>query len=133
MADDLRIRRDRSALADGALFGRKQRRQINRWQIGLWLLAMAGLGIVIWQFNTIQPKVLRVFGIAPTATPTANDYFKRGDTAFLRGDLKTAILNYREAARLAPTSVDVLYELARMLIYHSYGDPRNAPDLKEAE
>lgn len=133
MADDLRIRRDRSALADGGLFVRSPRRRISRWQFGLWLLAMAGMGAVIWQFNAIQPKVLSVFGIAPTATPTAPEYFKRGDLAYLRGDLATAILNYREAARLSPASVDVLYELARVLIYHSYADPRNAPDLKEAE
>lgn len=133
MSDELRIRRDRSALAEGSLFARSQRRRTSRWLFGLWLLAMAGLGIVIWQFDTIQPKVLGVFGIAPTPTPTATDYFKRGDLAYWRGDLNTAILNYREAARLAPTNVDVLYELARMLIYHSYGDPRNAPDVAEAE
>ena len=133
MSDDLRIRRDRSSLSEGSLFGRVQRRRLNRWHFGLWLLAMAGLGVVIWQFNSIQPKVLDVFGIAPTATPTATDYFKRGDAAYSRGDLDTAIVNYREAARLAPTSVDVLYELARVLIYHSYADPRNGPDLKEAE
>src|SRR5574337_1140951 len=111
MSSDLRIRRDRSALADGALFGRR-RRGLQPWKIGLWLLAMGFVGVVVWQFNKIQPRVLAMVGTAPTATPPASSYFQAGDRAFWRGDLDAAVENYRAAAEQAPTNINVLYELA---------------------
>ncbi len=132
MSSDLRIRRDRSALADGSLFGRR-RRGLQTWKLGLWLLAMGFMGMVVWQFNSIQPKVLALVGTAPTVTPPASWYFRNADRAFWRGDLDTAINNYREAARQNPANVDILYELARNLIYRSYNDRRNeVQDIPEA-
>ncbi len=132
MSSDLRIRRDRSALADGSLFGRR-RRGLQTWKIGLWLLAMAFMGLVVWQFNNIQPKVLAMVGSAATPTPPASWYFRNADRAYWRGDLDTAIDNYREAAKQSPSNVDILYELSRMLIYRSYADRRNeASDIPEA-
>jgi tetratricopeptide (TPR) repeat protein len=132
MSSDLRIRRDRSALADGSLFGRR-RRGLQTWKLALWLLAMSFMGVVVWQFNSIQPKVLAIVGTAPTATPPASWYFRNGDRAYWRGDLDTAIENYRQAAIQSPTNVDILYELARNLLYRSYNDRRNeARDIPEA-
>ncbi len=132
MSSDLRIRRDRSALSDGSLFGRR-RRGLQPWKLGLWLLAMGFMGLVIWQFNRIQPQVLAMVGNSATATPPASWYFQVGDRAFWRGDLDTAVTNYRAAAEQAPTNVNILYELARMLLYHSYGDRRFAnKDIPEA-
>jgi tetratricopeptide (TPR) repeat protein len=131
MSSDLRIRRDRSVLSNGSLFGRR-RRGIGGFKVGLWLLAMGFMGLVVWQFNNIQPKVLAVFGSSATATPPAIVYAQAADRAFWRGDLDGAIVNYREAAKQNPKNVDILYELSRMLIYHSYSDRRNAPDVKEA-
>jgi tetratricopeptide (TPR) repeat protein len=132
MSSDLRIRRDRSVLADGSMFGRR-RRGLQPWKIGLWLLAMGFMGLVIWQFNYIQPKVLAMVGTSATATPPASWYFQNADRAFWRGDLDAAVDNYREAAKQLPRNVDVLYELARMLIYRSYGDRRFvARDIGEA-
>jgi tetratricopeptide (TPR) repeat protein len=114
------------------MFGRR-RRGINPWLIGFWLLGMAAAGIVIWQFNAIQPKVLAIVGSASTPTPGGIEYAQRGDQAFWRGDLDGAVNNYRVAAQLTPANVDVLYELSRVLIYRSYGDVRNLGDIAEAE
>ncbi len=139
-----RIRRDRSALADGLIFGKK-RRGIAPWKIIGWLLCMGFMGVVIWQFDRIQPDVLASFGVAPTPTPNATTYAQRGYAAFLSGDLEQAIENYCRAAKgkpgapyqsprceLPPTnsndaksvSLDIGYELVRVLIYRSFDDRR---------
>src|SRR5579871_2832935 len=132
MSSDLRVRRDRSALSDGSMFGRR-RRGMGMWKLALWSLAMLVLGAVIWQFQSIQPKVLALVGTSATATPPAAVYFKTADSAFWRGDLDTALTNYRAAAEQDPTNVDILYELVRNLIYHSYSDQRYAvKDIPEA-
>src|ERR1041385_2961525 len=128
MSNEMRIRRNRSALSDGSLFGRR-RRGIAPWKIFAWVATMGVLGIVIWQFNTIQPQILAMVNISATATPVAQVYWKTAELAYWRGDLKTAIANYREAIKQQPKNVDLLYELARMLIYHSYDDRRNATDI----
>ncbi len=131
MSNHLRIRRDRSVLSDGTLFGRR-RRGIEPWKFGLWLLAMGLMGFVIWQFDSIQPKVLALVGTAPTATPPAVFFARNGNLAFARGDLDTAISNYELAVAQSPTNVDFLYELSRMLVYHSYADRRNLGNIDEA-
>src|SRR4051812_36433971 len=123
MGSELRIRRDRSSLSDGSLFGRR-RRGIQPWKLILWSAAMGFMGLIVWQFDRVQPQVMAMMGSSSTATPAAYYYAKAGDLAFWRGDLNVAITNYREAARQQPTNVDLLYELSRMLIYHSYGDRR---------
>ncbi len=132
MSNEMRIRRDRSALSDGSLFGRR-RRGIAPWKIFAWVTMMGVLGIVIWQFNTIQPQILAMVNISATATPVAQVYWKTAELAYWRGDLKTAIANYREAVKQQPKNVDLLYELSRMLIYHSYDDRRNATDIATYE
>ncbi len=132
MSNEMRIRRDRSALSDGSLFGRR-RRGIAPWKIFAWVTMMGILGIVIWQFNTIQPQILAMVNISATATPVAQVYWKTAELAYWRGDLKTAIANYREAVKQQPKNVDLLYELSRMLIYHSYDDRRNATDIATYE
>ncbi|MCC7448287.1 MAG: tetratricopeptide repeat protein [Anaerolineae bacterium] len=123
MSSDLRIRRDRSVLSDGSMFGRR-RRGLQTWKLGLWFVAMGFMGVVIWQFNNIQPKVLGMIGTGATPTPPAIVYARNADLAFQRGDIDAAITNYREAIKQTPNNVDLLYELARMLIYHSYADRR---------
>lgn len=129
--NDLRIRRDRSALSNGLMFGQKRRSRLRRWHLWLWLLAMAGVGIVIWQFNHVQPVVLKLVGISSTPTPTGPEYAHRGDLAFIRGNLDDAVLNYGEATKQTPTDLGVLYELTRILIYRSY-DSRHSADAQEA-
>src|SRR5258706_7721866 len=98
MSSNMRIRRDRSVLSNGSLFGRR-RRGVGGIKIGLWLLAMGFIGLVVWQFNNIQPKVLALVGTSATATPPAIVYAQAADRAFWRGDLDSAISNYREAAK----------------------------------
>ena len=132
MSSDLRIRRDRSVLSDGSMFGRR-RRSVPPWKFALWLIFMGFLLLIIWQFKNIQPKVLSMVGTAPTATPPAIWFAQTAERAFWRGDLDTAISNYREAAKQNASNVDILYELSRMLIYHSYSDRRvEARDIAEA-
>ncbi|MEP7285106.1 MAG: tetratricopeptide repeat protein [Chloroflexota bacterium] len=131
MANEMRIRRDRSSLSNGAMFGRR-RRGLQPWKLMLWLAAMGFMGLVIWQFDKIQPQVLALVGTAPTATPPAIFFAQAADLAYWHGDLDTAITNYRLAAKQQQTNADILYELARMLIYRSYADRRNAPDIAEA-
>src|SRR5882724_6696407 len=128
MSNEMRIRRDRSSLSDGSLFGRR-RRGIAPWKIFVWVVTMGVLGVVIWQFNTIQPQILAMVNISATATPVAQVYWKTAELAYWRGDLTTAIANYRQAVKQQPRNVDLLYELTRMLIYHSYDDRRNADDI----
>src|SRR5260221_3193006 len=131
MSSDMRIRRDRSALSDGSIFGRR-RRGIAPWKIVLWLVAMGFLGLTVWQFDRIQPQVLSLVSQSTTATPPFIFYAKAADLAYWRGDLDTAITNYRQAVKQQPQNVDLLYELARMLIYHSYADRRYGSDIDEA-
>lgn len=126
-----RIRRENSALADGTMFGRR-RRGIHLWHIGLTLVIILFAVGAIWQFNTIQPKVLALVGSQATATPNAVVHAQLGYQAYLQGDLTNAILNYRAAATQDPTNVDIVYELVRSLIYHSYGDVRFNSEIDEA-
>lgn len=114
------------------MFGRR-RSGPNRWLLGFWLLSMAAIGIVVWQFHTIQPKVLALVTAPGTPTPMAAEYARRGDAAFWKGDLTASIDNYRLAANQNPNNVDIVYELVRMLIYRSYGDIRfKATDVSDA-
>ncbi len=114
------------------MFGRR-RRSLRFWLSVACAAAFAMLGFVLWQLDTLQPKVAAMVGPQPTATPNAFEYARKADAAFWQGDLNTAISAYREAANSAPTNVDILYELARMLIYRSYGDVRNSADVDEAQ
>lgn len=132
MAEYGRIRRNRSALGSGLVFGQR-RRGISPWFLIFWLVAMGIVALVIWQFNNIQPRVLAMVGNPATPTPTMVEFARLGDSAFWTGDLDAAIDNYRMAAQLVPDNVNVLYELARLLVYRSYGDIRNAGDIVEAE
>jgi tetratricopeptide (TPR) repeat protein len=144
MSDGYRIRRDRSALADGTLFGRRKR-GIARWKVISWLLAMGFVGLVVLQFNRVQTYVLAAVGQAPTPTPSASVYAQRGYAAYLAGDLESAIDSYCRASGGTPTkpfaeprcvapapgseagkrtNLDVGYELIRVLIYRSFDDRR---------
>jgi tetratricopeptide (TPR) repeat protein len=132
MADYGRIRRNRSALGNGLIFGQK-RRGISLWFLLFWLVSMGVVALVVWQFNDIQPRVLAMVGSPATPTPSMVEYARLGDRAFWSGDLDGAVDHYRTAAQLMPDDVNVLYELARVLIYRSYGDIRNLGDIAEAE
>lgn len=148
-----RIRRDRSVLSDGTLFGRR-RRGIAPWKIISWLLGMGFMAVIIWQFDTLQPKVLGAFGVAPTATPGAATYAQRGYAAYLSGDLETAIDNYCRGSKGIPTTpfqeprctpppdnsdasktvnVDIGYELVRVLVYRSYDGRQTTTYTRDAE
>jgi tetratricopeptide (TPR) repeat protein len=126
-----RIRRDRSALGDGTLFGRRQRGP-NVWKLAFYVLAFGIVGAVLWRFNDVQPRVLALVGAAPTATPGMVEFAGRGQAAYLQGDLTTAVANYRLAAQQQPSNVNIGYELVRTLIYRSYSDVRNFKDAEEA-
>jgi tetratricopeptide (TPR) repeat protein len=129
---DYRIRRDRSALGSGALFSGRRRSAWLSPLLFINALVLILAGLAWWQFPEAQKLALGVIGSAPTPTPHAVEYAQRGDRAFWRGDLDASVANYREAARQRPDDVGILYEYARMLIYRSYDDPRNAPDRDEA-
>ncbi|MBX3064615.1 MAG: hypothetical protein U0528_03870 [Anaerolineae bacterium] len=126
-----RIRRNVSVLADGTMFGRR-RRGVNPWKVGFYSLAFGVIGLVLWQFNNIQPRMLAMVGAASTATPGSVEYAKRGEAAYLQGDLTNAVLNFRLAAQQQPNNIAIVYELVRSLIYNSYGDVRNFKDAEEA-
>ncbi len=144
MTDNLRIRRDHSALSDGTLFGRR-RRTTFRWKFGLWALVMAFAGGIMWQFDRVQPTVLALISDPPTATPSNLTYTQAGYTAYLHGDLETAINNYCLAAHGVPDKpfsaircalpdlnssyakkpdVNVTYELVRVMVYRTNDDRR---------
>ncbi len=110
------IRRDKSNLH----FGRQARRKGSRLFLIIWLITMAAAAGVIWQFNSVQSWVLANVGTEPTPTLDAITQAQLGERAYLAGDLERAIEHYAEAARLAPTNIDILFEYGRMLIYRSY-------------
>jgi tetratricopeptide (TPR) repeat protein len=114
------------------MFGRRGL-SLRLWLLGMCLVAFAILGLIWWQYDQIQPRVLAAVGFEPTPTASGVELARRGSDAFWRGDLNTAVNNYREAANNAPRNIDIIYELARMLIYRSYGDVRNAGDIEEAK
>lgn len=129
---DYRIRRNRSALSSGSLFNGNRR---SSWLMPLlvanaFVLAFAGL--IAWQFPEAQKIALNAIGSAPTATPNAVEYAQRGDRAYWRGNLDQAVMNYREAVKERPDDVGIIFELGRMLIFHSYEDRRNEGEREEA-
>ena len=132
MPDDLYLRRDRSALSSGVVFRGGRRRRRFPWLAALAVVVVAGAALVFWQFNTVQTAVLAVVGIVTTPTPTVLESARQGDLAFWRGDLNASVDYYRQAVALAPENLDITYELIRMLIYRSYADERNAPDIDAA-
>ena len=129
MARYQRIQRNRA----GGLTFRRRRQGLPLWFFTVWLPVFAFLLFIISQLNTIQPQVLALVGVQPTPTPAGVAYATWADQAFWNGDLDTAVQNYRMAAEREPKNVDILYELARSLIYRSYGDVRFAGDIQEAE
>ncbi len=128
-----RIRRDKSALGTGSLFGRKRPNYRLMFYI-FWILAMAGMAIVVHEIGTLQPRVAAMFEPPPTATPIPGEYARRALAAYKEGNLNEAVNNYRQAAKLSPNNVDILYELVRLLIYRSFGDVRDlVSDIPEAQ
>jgi tetratricopeptide (TPR) repeat protein len=127
MPHDYYIRRNHSALGKGLVFRERRRRGRSALLI-LLSLALLGMGAVFWQLNAIQPMVLAAFGVVQTPTMTVIEAARQGDLAFWRGNLSAAIAHYTHAARLAPSNVDIVYELARMHIYRSFDDERNIAD-----
>lgn len=105
------VDRDRSALA----FGRR-RRQSSRWRVLFWLFLLGMMGVVAWQFESIQPPLLAALGVGPTATPPAHVRANAGYEAYMAGDLETAIVEFRRAVQQDPTNVNYLFELARLLV-----------------
>lgn len=139
-----RIRRDRSALANGYIFGKK-RRGIAPWKIIGWLICMGFVGAVVLQFDRVQTDLLASIGVPPTPTPNASTFAQRGYASFLGGDLESAIDNYCRAVKGKPSkpyesprcntppensneakqvSLDIGYELVRTLVYRSFDDRR---------
>lgn len=131
MNNGIRIRRDRSSLSNGAIFGRR-RRSLDVWKLALWFAALGFLALVFIQRDRVTPVLLASIGTAATPTPPAIYYAQAADNAFWQGDLDTAISNYTKAVEQQPKNVDLLYELARMHVYRSYADRRNQGDIKEA-
>jgi tetratricopeptide (TPR) repeat protein len=113
------------------MFGRK-RRGPNPWKIAFYSLAFGMIGLVLWQFNAIQPRVLAMVGVAATPTPSMLEYARRGEAAYLNGDLTAAVTAYTLAAEQSSTNVSVVHELIRMLIYRSFADVRNFGDADTA-
>ncbi|MBE7511645.1 MAG: tetratricopeptide repeat protein [Anaerolineales bacterium] len=126
------LRREQSSLTQGYLFGRRKGRGISPLFLLAWGMAMAGVLYVIANMQTIQPQVLAMVAEHPTITPGGISYAQRGDQAFWAGDLDAAVENYRRAANSIPNNISIIYELARILIYRSYGDVRNFQDIDEA-
>lgn len=110
------IRRDRSNLH----FGSRRRRGANRSLIVVWLIVVAILSGVIWQFNNVQAWVLASVSGEPTATMDSVSLAQLGERAYLSGDIEKAIGYYGEAARMMPTNMTIQFEYGRMLIYRSY-------------
>jgi len=127
------VRRDRSALTSGDLFRGTIRRRRMLWVYPLVVFALGVLGLVIWQIDLLRPIALYAVGIRPTPTLSLLENARRGDLAFWRGDLDTAIAAYRAALSLAPNEIGIGYEVIRMLVYRSYaGGDQGAADRQEA-
>jgi len=153
MAKEYYIRRDRSALADGTLFGRRKR-GIARWKLIGWLAAVGFLLLILWQMRTVRPAVMAAFGSVETPLPSAGTYAQRAYAAYLSGNLEIAIDNYCLAVKGVPgkiyadprcaapdptseearkVNLDIGYELVRVLVYRSYDDRRVYSYTKDAE
>src|SRR5678816_1033369 len=98
---DTHIRRRNSSLSNGKMFGRRGP-NLRLWLFGMCLVAFAILGLVWWQYDQIQPKVMAAVGFEPTATASSVDLARRASDAYWRGDLTTAVNSYREAATSSP-------------------------------
>ncbi len=107
----IRINRSASHLN----FSGRRRHAARLWLILLWIGMMAGIILVAWQFQAIQPRVLALVQPPPptVAAPTlANAAYE----AYLAGRLPEAEDNFSQAVRLEPTNVDYLFEYGRILL-----------------
>lgn len=118
---------------NGGLSFRRRRRGIPLRLMTI-LIGLGLIGLLIWQFNAIQSRVVAMIIGAPSVpTLPPSVYAKQGDAAYWAGNLDEAVANFRRAAEMMPNNVAVIYELVRMLIYRSYGDIRYVGDIAEAE
>lgn len=108
----MQIRRDRSNLH----FGNQVRRGIPRTWLVLALIVLAGVAVVIWQFDAIEAQVNTLFNDPPTPTPPAPAVARDAYTAYLNGDLEAAETDYAEAVRQSPDNIDYLYEYGHVLL-----------------
>lgn len=118
------IRRDKSNLHFG-----KQRRNGGGALI-LFLILVAAVVGIMWQYNSVETWVLASIQGEPTVTLDAITLARMGERAYLAGDMETSILYYGQAAAMLPTNIDILFEYGRVLIYRSY-DGRNYSFLAE--
>ncbi len=118
----------REPLGRGRLTFRKRgRRRYSLAFIAVYLGVLAAMLYVFLHMDTIQPRLLSQLGPAPTPTPSAAQLTALGYDAYMKGNLEEAIEYYRQAANLTPDDVQVLADLARLLILTD--DPDN---LREA-
>ncbi len=108
----MRVRRDRSRLT----YGKNRRHGASR---GLFLYGLLLGGILVFvflQFDRLQLMALDVVGYAPTPTPFASEWARRGAEAHVSGDLDSATALMGRAVDAQPNNVAYIYEYAILLI-----------------
>jgi tetratricopeptide (TPR) repeat protein len=132
MPNNYYIRRDDSALASGLFFGRRRKRRF-RWVLPMLLISMIIGSLFYWQRDTVQPIVLGLVGIRNTPTLTTLEAARQAELAFWRGDLNTAVEQYRHAVTYDPDDIGLSYEYVRMLLYRSFTNSQANADFSEAK
>ncbi len=105
----------REPLGRGNLtFGRRRRRYPLVLVI-VYLAILAAALYVYMRMDVVQPRVLAMIGPSPTPTPSASDLAAQGESAYMNGDLQTAVSLYRQAAELDPANIPLQFEYSRLL------------------
>lgn len=112
----MQIRRDRSNLH----FGRQARRRWPGWFFGMWMVTMALVILMTIYFEDVQSSTMEIIYDTATPTTSAVTLATQAEAAFQAGDLEESVNKYRDAARLEPDNLDVVFQFVRALIYRSF-------------
>lgn len=82
----------------------------------LLFIIIAIPSVTFWQYDRLQLVALDLVGQAPTVTPFASTRAQQGQTAYLSGDVETALQYYEMAFNAQPNNVNYAYEYGRLLI-----------------
>jgi len=107
------IRRDYSR----PFFSKRRRNTGRLWIIGFLCMCIGGLiSFVTFNYDQLQLQALDAVGMAPTATPRANELAMQGMTVYSSGDVEGARDYLEQAAAMESTDIDYLYEYGRLLL-----------------
>jgi tetratricopeptide (TPR) repeat protein len=105
----------------------RHREQPNIYRMFFWIILILG---GVWLIRSVSNGEIKpLFQPTPTPTRFATSYALEGDAQFTAGKLEDAIVAYREASKVDPNNAEILAQMARIQIYSSAMQVKDA-DIK---